>query len=220
MSRSDFSLKQTQLPFRWVCLLALALAAFVGFGSVPVNLLAQESQAAHESQTTSANQNPHAKSSLHGSAVEQIRSNRASVQESPNSQNQNDDPNDPFGDPFDDDPFGDDPFGDDPFGPGGDPAAGAAGCMVCGVCGAYGAIIGFSILMGVIGIALQIWMMIYVYNDATRNNVDNAALWVLLVFFLGVLGLLIYLLAGRNNRTPGPPHHGPHGGPHQGKPMY
>ncbi len=37
----------------------------------------------------------------------------------------------------------------------------------------------------------------YVYKDAQKNNVENAALWAVLTFFTGLIGLLIYFLAIR-----------------------
>lgn len=42
-------------------------------------------------------------------------------------------------------------------------------------------------------IALSVW----VYKDAQKNKVDNAALWAVLTFFTGLIGILIYLLAVR-----------------------
>ena len=37
----------------------------------------------------------------------------------------------------------------------------------------------------------------YVYKDANKYQVENAALWALLTFFTGIVGLLIYFLAIR-----------------------
>jgi len=34
-----------------------------------------------------------------------------------------------------------------------------------------------------------------VYNDAKKNNVENAALWAVITFFFSVIGLLVYYLA-------------------------
>jgi cbb3-type cytochrome oxidase subunit 3 len=42
---------------------------------------------------------------------------------------------------------------------------------------------------------ILIALAVYVYKDAQKHNVDNAALWALLTFFTGIIGLLVYLLA-------------------------
>lgn len=48
-------------------------------------------------------------------------------------------------------------------------------------------------------VPLIIWTVVsyLVYKDAVKNNVDNAALWGILVFFFSVVGILIYFLAIR-----------------------
>ncbi len=37
-----------------------------------------------------------------------------------------------------------------------------------------------------------------IYKDAVKNNVDNPILWALLTFFLGLLGIVLYLVVGKN----------------------
>lgn len=61
----------------------------------------------------------------------------------------------------------------------------AAGCATCGGCG--------SILVALV--VLSIALLIWVARDAKARGMDSAILWMLLVFFLGVLGLIIYLFA-------------------------
>jgi glucan phosphoethanolaminetransferase (alkaline phosphatase superfamily) len=39
-----------------------------------------------------------------------------------------------------------------------------------------------------------------VYKDAVKKGVDNPMLWAIIVFFTGLLGLLIYLLVARNKK--------------------
>ena len=49
----------------------------------------------------------------------------------------------------------------------------------------------------VVWIAISIW----IYKDAKKHNVDSPALWAFIVFFIGVIGLLIYLLAARKTKS-------------------
>lgn len=55
--------------------------------------------------------------------------------------------------------------------------------------GAWGAWCIFSLLMFVVWIFLAIW----VYKDAKKRD-ENAILWLLIVFFLGIIGLIIWLV--------------------------
>jgi apolipoprotein N-acyltransferase len=73
-----------------------------------------------------------------------------------------------------------------------------------------GAFVCFCYLIGfVIEVALTWW----VYNDAKKRGNPNAILWAVVTFFLGLIGLLIYILVGRNQGTAmgGPPPTGPAG---------
>ncbi|WP_256391089.1 PLDc N-terminal domain-containing protein [Natronoarchaeum rubrum] len=51
-----------------------------------------------------------------------------------------------------------------------------------------------ALLMLVLSIVIPLW----VYSDAQRNSSDSALLWALVVFFGNLLGLLLYLLIGRD----------------------
>ncbi len=64
----------------------------------------------------------------------------------------------------------------------------AASCAACGGCG-------FFIVLMVVGIAIAIALAIWVSKDAKARGMDNATLWVVLVIFLGLIGLVIYLIA-------------------------
>ena len=44
-------------------------------------------------------------------------------------------------------------------------------------------------------IALNIALLVWVARDAKSRGMDNAVLWMLLVFFTSVLGLVIYLFS-------------------------
>ena len=58
----------------------------------------------------------------------------------------------------------------------------------CGCCGTF---IAIPITLVVLNIALLVW----VARDAKARGMDNAVLWMLLVFFTSIIGLIIYLLS-------------------------
>jgi hypothetical protein len=64
----------------------------------------------------------------------------------------------------------------------------AEGCAVAGV-GCVAAIV-FSIIMFGIAIAIMVW----VFKDAKARGDQNAVLWLVLVFFTGIIGLIIYIV--------------------------
>lgn len=47
-----------------------------------------------------------------------------------------------------------------------------------------------SAIFSIIHILLVVWM----YKDATRRNMDDAWIWLVLGFFVPVAGLIVYLL--------------------------
>jgi Phospholipase_D-nuclease N-terminal len=65
-------------------------------------------------------------------------------------------------------------------------AAGAAGCAACG---------GFTIFVLVGVPVLSIALLIWVARDAKSRGMDSAVLWMLLVFFTNIIGLIIYLFS-------------------------
>lgn len=65
----------------------------------------------------------------------------------------------------------------------------AAGCAACGACS------GGLIFVIVAWIALIIALLVWVARDAKARGMDSAILWMLLVMFVGPIGLVIYLLA-------------------------
>jgi uncharacterized membrane protein YhaH (DUF805 family) len=71
-------------------------------------------------------------------------------------------------------------------------AAGAAG--VCGCFGFFGFVI---IALIVLNLALLVW----VARDAKARGMDSAILWMILVMFTGVVGLVIYLFARPQGNT-------------------
>jgi hypothetical protein len=63
---------------------------------------------------------------------------------------------------------------------------------LCGLCGIFaGVTIVIPIILFIISVALLIW----VARDAKNRGMDNPALWMLVVFFLNILGLIIYLFS-------------------------
>lgn len=63
--------------------------------------------------------------------------------------------------------------------------ASAAGALIGGTCGCIG---------GLIGLAIWIFLIIYVYKDAKARGMDNAVLLTIVTAITGLLGLIIYLL--------------------------
>ncbi len=65
----------------------------------------------------------------------------------------------------------------------------AAGCAACGSCGFF--VIFLVVAIVVLNVALLVW----VARDAKARGMDSSVLWMLLVFFLSLLGLVIYLFS-------------------------
>ena len=71
-----------------------------------------------------------------------------------------------------------------------------------------GAVAGMSIIIWCccIGLSMLIPIAIsyLVYKDAVKSGVDNPMLWALIVFFTGLIGLLVYFLVAKNNKKETP----------------
>jgi hypothetical protein len=65
----------------------------------------------------------------------------------------------------------------------------AAPCAACGGCGL------FVIFLVVAIIVLDIVLCVWVARDAKARGMDSSVLWMLLVFFFSLLGLVIYLFS-------------------------
>jgi uncharacterized membrane protein YhaH (DUF805 family) len=65
----------------------------------------------------------------------------------------------------------------------------AAGALACAGCG------GFFLFLIVAALALQIGLLVWVARDAKARGMDSAVIWMLFVFFVPVLGLLVYLFS-------------------------
>ncbi len=62
---------------------------------------------------------------------------------------------------------------------------------------AIGIMFSICICSGVFGLAIAGGISYFVYTDAVKHRVENPALWALVCFFTGLIGLLIYFLAIR-----------------------
>ena len=63
---------------------------------------------------------------------------------------------------------------------------------------ACGGMLLFFIIVGVISLVstiVWIFVVIWVAKDANARGMDNSALWVVLVLFLGLIGLVVYLVS-------------------------
>ncbi|MGB6199902.1 MAG: hypothetical protein WA871_09850 [Candidatus Acidiferrales bacterium] len=66
---------------------------------------------------------------------------------------------------------------------------GMFGASACAGVGCFGAIAFFVIVL-----AINIAILIWVKNDATARGMENPVLWLVIVFFTGLIGLVIYFL--------------------------
>jgi hypothetical protein len=74
--------------------------------------------------------------------------------------------------------------------------ASAAGALIGGTCGCIG---------GLVGLAIWIFLVVYVYRDAKARGMDNAVLLTVLTAFTGLLGFVIYLLMRPKTKIGEPP---------------
>lgn len=64
-----------------------------------------------------------------------------------------------------------------------------AACAACGGCGFM------MIAIPVVIIALNIALLVWVARDAKSRGMDSAVLWMVLVMFTSVIGLIIYIFS-------------------------
>lgn len=62
----------------------------------------------------------------------------------------------------------------------------AAGCLACG---------GTFLFLLVAAIVVNVAILVWVARDAKSRGMDSAVIWMLLVFFTGIIGLVIYLFS-------------------------
>lgn len=70
-------------------------------------------------------------------------------------------------------------------------AAAAAGTLGAGCCGSFLFVIFAIVAMLVLNILLLVW----VARDAKSRGMDNSVMWMILVFFTSLLGLIIYIFS-------------------------
>jgi small-conductance mechanosensitive channel len=61
-----------------------------------------------------------------------------------------------------------------------------AGCAACG---------GGMLIVAIVAIVLNIALLIWVARDAKSRGMDSSVLWMILVFFTGIIGLIIYIFS-------------------------
>lgn len=59
---------------------------------------------------------------------------------------------------------------------------------------------GAAILFALLVFAVTIAMIVWTYNDAQRNSSHPAFLWAVVVFLAPLLGIVLYLILGRDRR--------------------
>lgn len=57
-----------------------------------------------------------------------------------------------------------------------------------------------ALLVWLLTLALLIAAVVWTYSDAQRNSTHPAFLWAIVVFFAPLVGLVLYLILGRNRR--------------------
>ena len=57
---------------------------------------------------------------------------------------------------------------------------------------------GISLIVGLLTLLAHVAMIAWTYRDATRRSSHPAFLWALVVFFAPLLGIILYLVFGRN----------------------
>ena len=72
----------------------------------------------------------------------------------------------------------------------------AEACAACGSCmGGVGIMALMPIIVVVVAIALNIALLVWVARDAKARGMDSSVLWMALVMFTGLIGLVIYLFS-------------------------
>lgn len=65
----------------------------------------------------------------------------------------------------------------------------AAGALACAGCG------GIMLVAALVPLAIQIALLVWVARDAKARGMDGAVLWMLFVFFVPVIGVIVYVLS-------------------------
>ncbi|WP_096392850.1 PLDc N-terminal domain-containing protein [Halorubrum trapanicum] len=62
-----------------------------------------------------------------------------------------------------------------------------------------GAAVGIALLISLVFLVVHLAMIVWTYSDAQQRSDHPPVLWALVVFFAPILGLLLYLIIGRNS---------------------
>ena len=62
-------------------------------------------------------------------------------------------------------------------------------------CAAGGAACVVFIITALIGLGIQIFMMVFAFKDAKARGDQNAVLWLVLIFFVHLMGFIVYMIA-------------------------
>jgi uncharacterized membrane protein YhaH (DUF805 family) len=62
-----------------------------------------------------------------------------------------------------------------------------------------GAAAGIALLISLVFLVVHLAMIVWTYSDAESRSDHPPILWALVVFFAPILGLLLYLIIGRNS---------------------
>lgn len=57
-----------------------------------------------------------------------------------------------------------------------------------------------AVFIWLLMLAILVAIIWWTYNDAKRNSTHPAFLWAIVVFLAPILGLVLYLILGRNRR--------------------
>lgn len=69
----------------------------------------------------------------------------------------------------------------------------AAGCATCGVGFVFLIILGVA--LSIVTTVIWVFVLIWVSKDAKSRGMDNGAMWIVLILFTGVIGLVIYIMS-------------------------
>lgn len=86
------------------------------------------------------------------------------------------------------------------FDTGSTPDDAAAAAVGAGLLGASFAVLAFFVILGIISFIIWIWALIDVIRRQFTNPSDKT-LWLIVVIILGVIGAIVYLIAGRSKGT-------------------
>jgi hypothetical protein len=72
---------------------------------------------------------------------------------------------------------------------------GPSDAQACAACGSCGTGMGMIVLVPIVFFALNIALLVWVARDAKSRGMDSSVLWMVLVMFTSVIGLVIYIFS-------------------------